>query len=115
MDSAFSNEAYTGLDETDPKYYELETPKREEPVYNILEKEEDDTLYQDPNLPEAPVVPARDSQINTPAYNPSHQPSLDAVDGQTPYQEDYYSAALSPEPSQEDINALYAPVIKLRK
>ena len=43
LESAFANEAYTGLDANDPKYYELETPRKEEPVYNILEKEEDDT------------------------------------------------------------------------
>ena len=117
LESAFANEAYTGLDANDPKYYELETPKKEEPVYNILEKEEDDTLYQDPNAPQAPAIPPRDySQINTPQYDWSHPPSTDNVDGgHAPYQEDYYSAALSPEPSHVDINSLYAPVIKLRK
>ena len=105
MESAFANEAYTGLDANDPKYYELETPKKEEPVYNILEKEEDDTLYQDPNAYESnkpPVVPPRGQSSS----------AVNSQNVEEPYQEGYYSAALSPETNQLDINTLYAPVNK---
>ena len=108
LESAFSNEAYTGLETADPKYYELDAPNREEPVYNILEKEED--LYQDPNAHEVkpPIVPPRGQRSS------SDRPDQPVIVGnaEEPYQEGYYSAALSPETNQLEINGLYAPVNK---
>ena len=120
VDSAFSNDAYTGLDDTkDSKYYELETPRQEEPVYNILEKaNEDDNLYQDPNNDTQkpyPVVPPRvqSKPVDTSPVYANHEDGVNARPGE-PHQEDdddYYSAAWFPKPTLQ-IDDLYAPVIK---
>lgn len=52
LEATFTNEEYAALDKDDPNYFELEDAKRDEPMYTILEKEEDVPLYQDPNAPQ---------------------------------------------------------------
>lgn len=152
-----ANDAYASLDTTDPNYFELENTKKEEPMYTILEKEEDIPLYQDPNAPQdprngpkkdqnivqyhnttsqylniahqnqgvsqIPNVPEdlNDFQMKTPGVGLKNKQTLSSLptsnlnqdEDQEPYQEAYYSEAMSHEPVQHvDISALYAPVIK---